>query len=448
MTQSRVVVSMLLWLLAGLGAREAMGAVIPVTTVAQKIGGAGGCSLQEAIYSANFDNNVAINGYDGSTAKLVATGCVPGSGDDIIVLPARAIFSLWKIVDDADNPTGPAATPIITSNITILADGATLQRTGSQNFRLFAVGSTGHLTIRRAYIRGFLARGGHGGVDKFSNGRILGGGGGGMGAGGAIYVRGGVLVVEASTFEGNIAFGGQGGSFTNDGGGAALAATARPVRSEAEPEAAAAPAATEAGAASTVVEGVERYRMALVGRPVKGASSAGAMEGSSVTGTTAAARAAAAAGRVTISPSSRSSTPKMGATDIMAAAVAEERITAQEAAGAEVSAAAAAQRAVLPSLTPGTAAAVVSAEVVALPATTLLASTATEAAAASSPATVAMGTPAAVAGRDWAGPSSMTAAPSTSGTARSPKALLVAGFRISPRMALAAAGPSSRETAT
>ena len=109
------------------------------------------------------------------------------------------------------NPVGPTATPIITSNITILAYGATLRRTPGVNFRLFAVGTTGQFTIRRAYIQGFRAQGGAGGS----------GGGGGMGAGGAVYVMGGTLVVESSTFEGNEAFGGGGGRGYGGGGGGA-----------------------------------------------------------------------------------------------------------------------------------------------------------------------------------------------------------------------------------
>jgi hypothetical protein len=208
-----------------IGVGDAAGAVIPVTTVQQKISASGGCSLQEAIYSANLDDNVAIATWNGSTPAEVVTQCVPGSGDDIIVLPAGALLQLSKVVDDAGNPTGPTATPIITSNITILAYGATLERIGSRNFRLFAVGSTGHLTIRRAYIRGFVAQGGDGGaLTKHLNGTLYidGGGGGGMGAGGAIYVMGGVLVVEASTFEGNAAVGGQGGLFNAGGGGGGM----------------------------------------------------------------------------------------------------------------------------------------------------------------------------------------------------------------------------------
>jgi Divergent InlB B-repeat domain len=195
--------------LATMMAGEAAAAIIPVTTAIQKISSSGGCSLQEAIYSANFDNNVAISGYSGSAPRMVTTQCTPGSGDDIIVLPLGQTLLLKKIVDDADNPAGPTATPIITSNITILAYGATLQRTGTENFRLFTVGPTGHLTIRRAYIKGFLARGGNGGS----------GGGGGLGAGGAIFVLGGTLVIEASTLDGNGAFGGRGIDGHGGGGG-------------------------------------------------------------------------------------------------------------------------------------------------------------------------------------------------------------------------------------
>ena len=189
-------------------ARPVAGAVIPVTTVQQKISSTGGCSLQEAIYSANYDAAVAIK-YVGTNPVPIPTQCVAGSGDDSIVLPAGALFRLSSSVDDADNPTGPTATPIIFSNITLFAYGAILERTGSKNFRLFAVHPIGHLTIKKAHIRGFRAQGGHGGR----------GGGGGMGAGGAIYVMNGSLVVEASTFSSNVAVGGAGGSGLSGGGG-------------------------------------------------------------------------------------------------------------------------------------------------------------------------------------------------------------------------------------
>ncbi len=61
--------------------------IIFVTSLEQKISETGGCSLQEAIYSANFDNNIAIVGVnaDGtdrfltdSSGQLAHTQCVPG----------------------------------------------------------------------------------------------------------------------------------------------------------------------------------------------------------------------------------------------------------------------------------------------------------------------------------------------------------------------------------
>lgn len=202
------------------------GSIIYVTTTEDKISSTDGCSLKEAIYSANFHSNLALTYYDDftRTQNVITTQCVPGTGDDIIVLPSGALLQLKIIVDDADNDMGPTATPMITSNITIEAFGATLQYVPGKpvcsvflpippctppRLRAFAVSSTGHLTVRNAYIKGFRAHGGYGGV---------GGAGGGMGAGGAIYVQGGGLVVENSTFEDNAAVGGDGA--TSSGGGA------------------------------------------------------------------------------------------------------------------------------------------------------------------------------------------------------------------------------------
>ncbi|HWW14797.1 MAG TPA: choice-of-anchor Q domain-containing protein [Candidatus Dormibacteraeota bacterium] len=200
-------------LLVTLGAADrATGNIIFVTTSEQKITTSGGCSLQEAIYSANFHNNVAINFVNpAGSVHFITTQCVPGTGDDTIVLPSGGVFLMNAIVDDAQNPFGPTATPLITSNITIEAFGATLQHTGSSKLRAFAVGSTGHLTLHSAYIKGFNTKGGDGAF----------GGGGGMGAGGAIYVHAGGLVVENTTFDGNAAVGGNGGGKGrgNTGGG-------------------------------------------------------------------------------------------------------------------------------------------------------------------------------------------------------------------------------------
>ena len=148
----------ILLLVTASGEASAAGSVIFVTTLEQKISDTGGCSLEEAIFSANFDEATAISSYSSDgTPHYVTTKCVAGSGDDVIVLPTNGLFKLSKIVDDAINPFGPTATPIITSNITIEAHGATLQfvsttssghlfhrETVPVHFRAFAVGSAGH----------------------------------------------------------------------------------------------------------------------------------------------------------------------------------------------------------------------------------------------------------------------------------------------------------------
>jgi hypothetical protein len=191
------------------------GNVIFVTTTQQKISSGGGCSLQEAIYSVRQRASIAID-ETVPGAQFIPTQCVPGTGDDTIVLPSGGVFQMSTIVRDHRNPFGPTATPVITdASITIEANGAVLQWVGPQNARAFAVDATSHLTIRNAYIKGFTTKGGDG----------RDGGGGGMGAGGAIYVHGGGLTIENSTFEANGAIGGSGSTpelFQNKGGGGGL----------------------------------------------------------------------------------------------------------------------------------------------------------------------------------------------------------------------------------
>ena len=229
-------------------AASSSGARIFVTTTAQKIGGigTGGCSLQEAIYSSVLHSSFFSNYFGGHGIAIdstdpdhfIATDCVAGTGSgDTIVLPSGAAFNINADLSwDAHNPYGPTATPIIFSTMTIEGSGATLQWTGgSANVRLFAVGpasitvrdsngnplatvsSTGGLTLRNVYIKGFHVKGGDGGPGN----KGFGGGGGGMGAGGAIYVQDGTLIVENSTFDSNGAVGGN-GTYGNLGGGGGI----------------------------------------------------------------------------------------------------------------------------------------------------------------------------------------------------------------------------------
>jgi CSLREA domain-containing protein len=234
MNNRRLIGPLLLALIAaqfGLGLHQVSAATIVVTTTDPGVHGDNTCSLQEAIFSANYDDNIAIDPADPS--NFIVTGCNKGSGDDIIVLPQGAVFQLNGPAVDQFNSLGPTATPLIFSNITIEANGSQLVGkangspvvgTPNQNFRAFAVGTatvdlseidpgrvvsgTGELTINNVYLKNFQSRGGDGAS----------GGGGGLGAGGAIYLRDGELTLVNSTFQGNFAFGGNSGA--GKGGGA------------------------------------------------------------------------------------------------------------------------------------------------------------------------------------------------------------------------------------
>ena len=190
--------------------------VIFVTEFSQKISSTSdskGCSLPEAIYAANFDDNIAIASYDANgLPNFVRTNCLPGNGNDRIILPTGGVFTFFEIIDDIESALGPTATPGIRSAITIEGNGSTLQWGQTRNARAFSVAEGGNLTIQNMYIKGFKAKGGDG-AD---------GGGGGLGAGGAIYVEGGHLTVENSTFDGNQAVGGNGGNHSTSGGGGGL----------------------------------------------------------------------------------------------------------------------------------------------------------------------------------------------------------------------------------
>jgi uncharacterized repeat protein (TIGR01451 family) len=215
----------------GTAQQTAAQTTIQVTTTQQGVTDAVHCSLQEAIYGAEFDSNTGVNATDPD--NFYTTGCVlEGSGGPFTIVLQNSEYDFSNFWDgDAHNPFGPTATPIIFSDITIQGNGATLKWTGSGTSRLFAVGfasvfdaldnktvsGTGALTLQNVYIKGFQVHGGNGTC----------GGGGGLGAGGAVYVGkvdAGVptLTVDNSTFDSNRVEGGNGSSTDDactDGGG-------------------------------------------------------------------------------------------------------------------------------------------------------------------------------------------------------------------------------------
>src|SRR6478609_1658515 len=89
--------------------REGSAATIVVTTTAPGVHGDNTCSLQEAIFSANYDDNVAP--LPGSPTQFIVTGCNKGNGNDTIVLQNGAVYQMTAPTVDPANPLGPTATP-------------------------------------------------------------------------------------------------------------------------------------------------------------------------------------------------------------------------------------------------------------------------------------------------------------------------------------------------
>lgn len=146
----------------------------PAQAATIKVGG--GCTLVNAINSANSDSSVG--------------GCTAGSGADIINLPKGA-----QILTAVDNSTyGVTGLPVITTDITIQGNNSFIERANAApQFRLLAVGPSGTLTINKTkLLNGYSPQNG-----------------------GAIYNYRGHLYINDSTISGNHAH--------RDGGGIASA---------------------------------------------------------------------------------------------------------------------------------------------------------------------------------------------------------------------------------
>src|SRR5262249_50847444 len=77
-------------------------------------------------------------------------------GATTITLASNTTFNFTS----ADNSTnGANALPVITANITIVGNGDTIHRTGTNVFRLFDVASGGSLALENVTLTGGLAKG-------------------------------------------------------------------------------------------------------------------------------------------------------------------------------------------------------------------------------------------------------------------------------------------------
>ena len=156
----------------------------------------GSGSLRDAIAQAN---NEGVN-----------------AGADTIRFDSAIFGNTIGLSTAGDTTFGPSALGI-TSDITI--DGLTGYTSGSgvtiardaavSNLRLFAVSSTGTLTLQGLTLSGGIAQGGDGG-----SGNAAGGGGAGMG--GAVFNQGTLSIIQ-SLLTNNTATGGNGGNGTGSG---------------------------------------------------------------------------------------------------------------------------------------------------------------------------------------------------------------------------------------
>ena len=144
----------------------------------------GECSLVEAIENANAG---------AQTHADCPAGTSPPSGNSITLEPGTYLVTARHNADLGFN-----GLPSISNNLTILGNGAKLERSSADTFRFFHVAAAKQLVLFDLWLVGGQARGGNGG-------------GGGAGLGGAILNEGS-LTLSRVTLSGNVARGGNGGS--------------------------------------------------------------------------------------------------------------------------------------------------------------------------------------------------------------------------------------------
>jgi len=174
-------------------------------TLAATLNVSGGCTLLDAITAANTD---AATG-----------GCSAGSGADTLILQNSSAHTLTTVNNSTYGPTG---LPVISSQITIEGHNSTIERdSGAPNFRIFAVNSSGDLTLQETTVSGGGEASG-GGVFNFGtvtiqNSTLSGNTTSISGSGGGVFNSGGTVTIQDSTLSGNRA-GDSGGGVFNSGG--------------------------------------------------------------------------------------------------------------------------------------------------------------------------------------------------------------------------------------
>ena len=107
------------------------------------------------------------------TSSLISALAAASSGTTTLALPSGCTYTLTSVNNSSDGSTG---LPVITANVTIQGNGATITRStasGTAAFRLLDVASGGSLTISSLTLNNGLANGGQqGGGAIFSHGSL------------------------------------------------------------------------------------------------------------------------------------------------------------------------------------------------------------------------------------------------------------------------------------
>src|SRR6516225_8287439 len=140
----------------------------------------------------------------GSLRQAIADAAAAGGSNTINFDASLAGQTITLASNDANDSFGP--TGLVIDNDTLTIDGSAapgMDLSGGGQRRLFAVTSTGALTLENITLTGGVAQGESGTTGPTA------GGGGGAGLGGAILNRGSLTVLD-STLVGNQAIGGSG----------------------------------------------------------------------------------------------------------------------------------------------------------------------------------------------------------------------------------------------
>lgn len=167
---------------------------------------------------AEFTVSSTADSGSGTLRAALASAAANSEADTIRFAPALTgqVISLTTNSSFANLLTRFGPTGLVIDGHAVTLDGSDapfLAISGANSRRLFAVTTTGALTLKNITLTGGFAKGGNGG-NGYQSGH---GGGGGAGLGGAVWVEG-TLAVTGCTFHGNSAQGGNGGA-PGPGGG-------------------------------------------------------------------------------------------------------------------------------------------------------------------------------------------------------------------------------------